>query len=57
MIPDDIDILLTHGPAYDILDKCPYPVGCELIRKKILEIKPRFYICGHIHKYLTFFHL
>ena len=50
MIPDDTDILITHGPPYDIMDKCPNPVGCVELRKKILEIKPKFHIFGHIHE-------
>ena len=50
MIPEDTDILLTHGPPYDIMDKCPRPVGCEILRKKVLEIKPQFHIFGHIHE-------
>lgn len=50
MIPKDIDIALTHGPVYDILDECyGRNVGCELLRKKIFEIKPQYHICGHIH--------
>jgi Icc-related predicted phosphoesterase len=50
MIPKDTDVLLTHGPPYDILDKCPRPVGCEELRKKVMEIEPKFHIFGHIHE-------
>jgi len=51
MIDKDVDILVTHGPAYKIMDECPngYRAGCELLLKKIQEIKPKFHICGHIH--------
>lgn len=50
MIPLDTDIVLTHGPVYDILDDVfGRKVGCEVLKKKIEEIKPSYHICGHIH--------
>ena len=51
MIPNDIDILITHGPAYQILDYAPIGghVGCEELSNKIFEIKPKIHVCGHIH--------
>ena len=48
-IPKNLDILLTHGPPYDIMDKCPYPVGCEELLKKVREVKPKYHAFGHIH--------
>ena len=51
-IPDDTDILITHGPAFGYLDKIvgQYEnLGCELLTKKIKEIKPKIHVCGHIH--------
>lgn len=53
MIPKNTDILLTHGPAYGILDKTMRTqenVGCELLLKKIQEIRPVLHVCGHIHE-------
>lgn len=50
LIPEDTDILLTHGPPHGILDKCPDSVGCEELLKKIKEIKPKYHIFGHIHE-------
>jgi len=53
LIPSDIDILITHGPAYKILDKVKYGndfVGCEDLLEKINEIKPKIFVCGHIHE-------
>jgi len=52
LIPDNTDILITHGPPYDILDQCAHggKVGCELLAKKILKIKPKLHIFGHIHE-------
>lgn len=52
LIPKDVDILVTHGPAYGKLDYVPYSnlnVGCEDLLMKIQEIKPKIHVCGHIH--------
>ena len=51
-IPQDTDILITHGPVFGILDKTSRNenVGCKDLLNKIEEIKPKFHICGHIHE-------
>lgn len=52
-IPDGIDILMTHGPPYDILDKCDNGTvaGCSDLLKEIKgRIKPRIHVFGHIHE-------
>jgi GalNAc5-diNAcBac-PP-undecaprenol beta-1,3-glucosyltransferase len=45
-IPKNIDVLITHGPPYGILDKTVSGenVGCEDLLSKIQEIKPKFSI-------------
>jgi len=50
-IPNDVDVLITHGPAYGILDYAPIGghVGCEELYRKIVEVKPKIHVCGHIH--------
>lgn len=51
-IPQDANIIITHGPVYGILDKVlrnEY-VGCVDLLKKVQEIKPNVHICGHIHE-------
>lgn len=50
-IPNELDILITHGPAYGILDDTiqGLRVGCEELYKKIMIVKPKIHICGHIH--------
>lgn len=50
-IPEGLDILITHGPAYGVLDSTPRGerVGCLDLRDTILAKKPRVHICGHIH--------
>jgi predicted phosphodiesterase len=52
MIPEDTDILITHGPAYGYLDKVigQYDhLGCELLTNRIKTIKPKIHVSGHIH--------
>ena len=52
LIPDDIDILVTHGPPYGILDKnidgehC----GCEELREAAFRLSPKLHVFGHIHE-------
>jgi len=51
-IPNDIDILITHGPAYGFLDKVHgrgEPLGCEELTKAIGRVNPKIHLCGHIH--------
>ena len=50
-IPDDTDILITHGPPLGILDYTPYggDVGCERMISKVLEIQPLIHVFGHVH--------
>lgn len=52
LIPDDTDILITHGPVHKILDKTTSGIftGCEELLRKVNEIKPKVHICGHIHE-------
>lgn len=51
MIPDGIDILITHGPPYGFGDQVPSGerVGCVDLLDTIERIKPKLHICGHIH--------
>jgi predicted phosphohydrolase len=52
-IPEDTDILITHGPPFGKLDdvegKRGIHLGCELLAERINEIKPKICIFGHIH--------
>ncbi len=52
LIPNDTDILITHGPVSGILDstKKGEHVGCEDLLNRVNKIKPRVHICGHIHE-------
>ncbi len=52
-IPDDTDVLITHGPPFDVLDKVErgnFPVGCEELAKRVIQVAPKVHIFGHIHE-------
>ena len=57
LIPDDVDILITHGPPNGILDEVPRKywvenTGCEELIKKVEELAKnnlKLHIFGHIH--------
>ena len=51
-IPEDTDILITHGPAWGFVDTVlgrNQHLGCELLAERIKTIRPKIHICGHIH--------
>jgi Icc-related predicted phosphoesterase len=52
LIPSDTDVLITHGPAYGILDTTfqNLNVGCVSLLTKIEQINPLYHIFGHIHE-------
>ena len=57
LIPDDTDVLVTHGPPYGCLDRPNAPwlpshgasLGCEELAKAVLRVKPKLHVFGHIH--------
>lgn len=50
-IPDGIDILLTHCPPFGILDlnRKGELCGCEDLHHKVMQVKPKYHLFGHIH--------
>ncbi len=52
LIPQDTDILITHGPPFGILDKVERGpnVGCEELIKKVESVQPMLHVFGHIHE-------
>lgn len=53
-IPDDTDILITHGPPHSILDSTFHYgreklAGCELLYERVFEVNPLIHCFGHIH--------
>jgi Icc-related predicted phosphoesterase len=51
-IPDDVDVLITHGPPHGILDRVKFGtrVGCEHLRERVDKVQPRVHCFGHIHE-------
>lgn len=52
LIPTNTDILMTHGPVLGINDTVlnSQHVGCRELLRKVIEIKPKVHVCGHIHE-------
>jgi len=52
LIPNQIDVLITHGPPYKILDQTIRNeiVGCKDLLEKINKIDLKIHVFGHIHE-------
>lgn len=55
-IPNDTDILISHGPPHGILDQVDpkwsgrsESAGCQDLLERVSVLKPRVHIFGHIH--------
>jgi len=55
-IPDDTDVLITHGPAKGVLDYINVidgvpkeALGCEYLTQRIGELDIKAHLFGHIH--------
>lgn len=58
LMPEGIDILLTHTPAYGYLDLTYHAgvpgwenVGCKELSKAITDREPKLHCFGHIHSF------
>lgn len=52
-VPEDTEVLITHGPPWEILDKTlsrKRGVGCPSLWKRVKEVKPILHVFGHIHE-------
>ena len=57
-IPDDTDVLITHGPPYGHGDLVPggkwgrktKVAGCLELLTRVIEVKPAVHFFGHIHE-------
>lgn len=61
LIPDGIDVLITHGPPYKLCDEAPRVnkllwnesnyehTGCKDLLEAIDRVKPKIHAFGHIH--------
>jgi len=52
LIPDDVDVLITHGPRFGVLDRTSLgeQAGCHELLSVVDNIQPKFHIFGHIHE-------
>ena len=55
LIPEEIDVLISHGPPREVLDlvhnhEYPEHCGSEWLRKRVVEIQPDVHVFGHIHE-------
>ena len=50
-IPENTDVLITHGPSMGVLDKLPTneSVGCPFLAQRIDELDIKAHLFGHIH--------
>lgn len=51
-IPDGLDILITHGPPFAILDHglpSEPREGCPYLFEEVFRARPRVHLFGHIH--------
>lgn len=51
-IPSNLDILITHGPPFGILDRNSggLNVGCSALLETVKVKKPKIHVFGHIHE-------
>jgi hypothetical protein len=51
-IPNDTDVLITHGPPYGVLDEIYHGkrVGCQDLSDALERVKPKVHVFGHIHE-------
>lgn len=50
LIPEGIDVLITHGPPHGFRDAVPYQrVGCADLTRHVERVKPKHHLFGHIH--------
>jgi Icc-related predicted phosphoesterase len=58
-IPDDTDVLITHGPAFGMCDKVSGGspglleighAGCKDLLNRIREVNPLVHVSGHLHQ-------
>lgn len=52
LIPENTDILITHGPPLGIGDNSGFPgrEGCEDLLQRVQQIAPKLHLFGHIHQ-------
>lgn len=57
LIPDDTDIVVTHGPPMYVLDVTMdrhgklEQVGCKSLMTRIEQVQPKLHCFGHVHNF------
>jgi Icc-related predicted phosphoesterase len=51
LIPEGLDVLITHYPPYGIFDQYEdgVHIGCEDLAEAVQRAKPKVHIFGHVH--------
>lgn len=51
-IPDNTDVLITHGPPFGVLDVNHHGIhcGCEALMERVRELDLLLHVFGHIHE-------
>lgn len=52
-MPDDVDIVMTHGPPRGVLDLIHSRnehAGCDAILNAVMRTRPLMHCFGHIHE-------
>jgi predicted MPP superfamily phosphohydrolase len=51
-IPENVDIVMTHGPPKYILDSTSdgHSAGCDHLRRAIERVRPKLHCFGHVHR-------
>ena len=51
LIPDEVDVLITHEPPIMILDETVgIHWGNSPLRNRVFEVKPKYHLFGHAHE-------
>ena len=50
-IPDDVDVLITHTPPAEVLDRSSRDetLGCPLLADRLAALQPKLHCFGHVH--------
>lgn len=51
-IPDDVHVVISHGPMLNILDLTTRgdTAGCAHLARAVMRTRPMLHLCGHIHE-------
>ena len=51
-IPEQVDVLVTHGPPFGIGDQCldGSRAGCRHLLSRVQVFRPKYHVFGHIHE-------